>query len=76
MDINEFFQSENLITFFLKAFAVVFSFIFLIYAIVLRRQIKVMLRAVHVSIEQLLLTLGFIQILAAIFLLALAFIII
>ena len=67
------FQPSNLFSFFFKAFAITLSFIYLIYVVVIYRQTQIMLRTLIVKNSQIILAISFIQIIAAILLIILAF---
>lgn len=70
----EILTNQELISIFLKVFAVVFGFIFLIYAIVLRRQTVVMNRAIKTQRAPILTAISTVQIFVALVLILLAFV--
>ena len=53
---NIFFNNAQLLTFFMKLFVIVFSFLFFTYSLVLRKQTIVMLRTVKIQKGEILIT--------------------
>lgn len=49
MDLNSFFNNRELLNLFIKAFAVVFSIIYLLFSIVLAKQADIMTKTVDTS---------------------------
>lgn len=70
------FSGSNIINFFFKAFALVFSFLFVLYSIVIYKQTQVMIRSVNTKNNSFILLLSLIQIVIGLILFTLAFIII
>lgn len=70
-----FFESPQLIGFFIKAFSITFSAIFLLYAVVFYKQAKVMTQTLHTRRGALIVGMALVQIIAAIILLITAFVI-
>lgn len=68
----DFLNDPALVTFFFKAFAVVLSFIYLVFAIVLLRQTKVMLKALEVGNSWIILLISTIQLVIAVILVLLS----
>jgi hypothetical protein len=64
--IGNIFAVTNVENFFIKAFAIVLSFVYLLYSIVITRQIGVMNRTLRTPLGTFLTFISFIQILAAI----------
>lgn len=69
----QFFQSTALFNLFFKAFAIILSFIYLIYAVVIFRQTQIMLRTLIPKNHGVILLISFIQIILAVLLIILAF---
>jgi hypothetical protein len=70
------FTTENITKFFFKAFAIVLSVVYLIYVIVLRRQVMVMLKTLIVKNGNILNTISLIQVFIAILLVILVFVLV
>jgi len=71
-DIIAFLTVDNLVHFFFKAFALLFSFMFLIYSIVVYKQTQVMIKTIESSRSGFIIFVSFIQIIIGIALVILA----
>ena len=72
----QFFQPSNLFNFFFKAFAITLSLLYLIYTIVIFRQVQIMTRTLITRGNGVIILISFIQILLAVLLIILSFAII
>lgn len=66
------FTGQNIINFFFKAFAILFSIIFLFYAVVIYKQTQVMVKTINTTNNSLILTISLLQIIFGLILLALS----
>ena len=69
MDINtitQFFTGSNLLTVFFKLFSIVVSFIYLLYAVIVTRQIRIMNETLRTKADIVLTTIAYIQLLFAV----------
>lgn len=76
MDLENLFVSftdENIVRFFFKAFSIVFSLMYLLYAIVIYKQTQVMIRTVETKSNGIILSLSLVQLFLGIVLLIFAF---
>lgn len=69
-------SNTSLFVLFAKAFAVLFSFLYLVYAVVMTRQTQVMNKTFHTRYSGLLLFISFFQILLAFILIFVSFVLI
>jgi len=79
MDINQIidiFSGHNTINIFLKLFAVIFSLIYLIYTIALQRQVKIMNKTFQTAARFILESVSWLQVILAVFIVLLSFILI
>jgi hypothetical protein len=75
MDLNAllpFFNTTNLVAFFFKSFAIIFSFLYLVYAIVVLKQTQVMNTTLTVGRNGLISFISFLQVLIGLLLVVLA----
>ncbi len=72
MDISQFFSKPGLFAFFFKSFAIVLSFIYLIYVLTVYRQTQVMLKTLIDQNEKIILLISAIQIALALILIFLS----
>lgn len=66
IDLNNLLTNENITLFFVRAFAIVLSFIYLLYALVIARQVGVMNRTLQTSIGAMLTFIAYIQVIIGI----------
>ena len=62
MDLNNFFNNKELLNLFIKAFAIVFSIIYLLFSIVLAKQADIMTKTVDTSKKPLIMLISLCQV--------------